>query len=123
MKMSKVKKLHILYLPNALDLTLYMFCLHLNMFILKLPIFGPCLQLSTCKSNHCASSHKVLATSVEITSYKKIRQCKTNSPSPPMQLKTLDFEIVLIPLKDHTFGYNDTLVFFFENIEIIEPKW
>jgi hypothetical protein len=29
-----------------------------------------------------------------------------------MQLKILDFEIILILLKDHSFGYNDTLVFF-----------
>jgi hypothetical protein len=101
-----------LYLPNDLDLILYMFCFHLNMFILELPIFGLCLQSFTCKSNHCASSQKVIATWVGITSYNKTPTIQNNFPSPPMQLKILDFEIILILLKDHSFGYNDTLVFF-----------
>ncbi len=43
----------------------------MNMFTLELPIFGPCLQSFACKSNHCASSQKVIATWVGITSYNK----------------------------------------------------
>ncbi len=94
-----------------------------------------CLYLHTCNYEH--NGFKIIQMKISIREklhklieywsisyFSKVTHIWiTNSPTPPLQLKTLHFEIVLIPLEDHSFGYNDTLITFLWKHPNIKPKW